>query len=127
MRKSEATKRKCLISLFCLLTYLYHTLYSSRLWSLIDPVVVQYLSMSHTHKHTHTHTHTQRLPTYDHLLFYYAGWGYIVVFTKVLIIYQMYHTWIHSMIISLAISLFWINYPSSFFARPFLSAHSLLK
>jgi hypothetical protein len=29
--------------------------------------------------------------------FYYcfAGWGYIVTFTKVLTIYQIYHTWIH--------------------------------
>jgi hypothetical protein len=24
-----------------------------------------------------------------------AGWGYIVAFTKVLTIYQIYHTWIH--------------------------------
>jgi hypothetical protein len=27
----------------------------------------------------------------------YAGWGYIVAFTKVLTMYQIYYTWIHSL------------------------------
>jgi hypothetical protein len=38
-------------------------------------------------------------------------WGYIVAFTKVLTIYQMYHTWIHSLPnfpLSPPPSLYWI-------------------
>jgi hypothetical protein len=33
----------------------------------------------------------------EHILFFYccAGWGYIVAFTKVLTIYQIYCTWVH--------------------------------
>jgi hypothetical protein len=35
---------------------------------------------------------------YVQILFYYcAGWGYIVAVTKVLKIYQMYHTCVHSL------------------------------
>jgi hypothetical protein len=36
--------------------------------------------------------------------YYYhcAGWGYIVAFTKVLTMYQIYHTWIHPFICSLS-------------------------
>jgi hypothetical protein len=29
------------------------------------------------------------------LFFYCAGWGYTVAFTKVLTVYQIYHTWIY--------------------------------
>jgi hypothetical protein len=45
--------------------------------------------------------HAQKtFPFNIHVLFflyvlYYAGWVYIVISTKVLIIYQIYHTWIH--------------------------------
>jgi hypothetical protein len=38
------------------------------------------------------------------ILFYFfnccAGWGYIVAFTKVLAMYQIYHTWIHPLHLS---------------------------
>jgi hypothetical protein len=30
-------------------------------------------------------------------LYYCAGWGYIVASTKVFIMYQLYHTWIHTL------------------------------
>jgi hypothetical protein len=37
-------------------------------------------------------------------LFYFfyccTGWGYIVAFTKVLTMYQIYHTWIHPLLCS---------------------------
>jgi hypothetical protein len=38
------------------------------------------------------------LVTLQLISFYcFAGWGYIVAFTKVLTMYQMYHTWIRSL------------------------------